>query len=328
MLRFKARDYHQFIKSANTGNTPRPFDPFHDLAPGYPKLAGRMGVTPEIAMFRRFGALNACNLLYMQNDLIDIENDLKELEAEDAKSMEGEKRFYRQNSIWLSTADFEVDDEPRDVSAFSQYAIYFARCAENLDNALIQQATILREMKKPDAFDVEDIQNFIAGDQMRIPFIGPDRKIWGSALNEETRKAYSRELVVLRARKDMDTFSRVLGAKAIDWIMKCGGKRWKKVDVRFGTRAIHDETVYKLTFWLTSAIASILPVVSIILLVKTESLNGRLGIIAAFNVLISICLTFFTEARRTDVFAVTAAYDSLRYKWCLWVKSSKRIPKK
>lgn len=175
---------------------------------------------------------------------------------------------------------------------------------------MIQQATVLREMKKPDAFDVEDIQNFIAGDQMRTPFIGPDRKIWGSALNEETRKAYSRELVVLRARKDMDTFSRVLGAKAIDWIMKCGGKRWKKVDIRFGTRAIHDETVYKLTFWLTSAIASILPVVSIVLLVKMESLNGRLGIIAAFNVLISICLTFFTEARRTDVFAVTAAYGS------------------
>lgn len=99
---------------ANTGNTPPPFDPFHDLVPGYPKLAGRMGVMPEIAMFRRFGALNARNLLYMQNDLIDIENDLKELEAEDAKSVEGEKRFYRQNSIWLSTADFEIDDEPRD----------------------------------------------------------------------------------------------------------------------------------------------------------------------------------------------------------------------
>ena len=145
---------------------------------------------------------------------------------------------------------------------------------------------------------------------MRTPFIGPDRKVWGSALNGETRKAYSRELVVLRARKDMDTFSRVLGAKAVDWIMKCGGKRWKKVDIRFGTRAIHHETIYKLTFWLTSAIASILPVVSIILLVKMESLNGRLGIIAAFNALISICLTLFTEARRTDVFAVTTAYDS------------------
>ena len=42
-------------------------DPFHDLIPGYPKLAGRMGIMPEIGMFRRFGALNARSLLYYQN---------------------------------------------------------------------------------------------------------------------------------------------------------------------------------------------------------------------------------------------------------------------
>lgn len=166
----------------------------------------------------------------------------------------------------------------------------------------------MREIKKPDAFDIVDIQNFVASEQMRSPFTEPDRKIWGSALNEETRREYSRELVVLRARKDMDTFSRVLGVKLIGWIMKCGGRRWKKADVRFGTQALHDETVYKLTFWLTTAIASTIPVMSIVLLVKMNLLNGRLGIIAAFNVLISICLTLFTEPRRTDVFAVTAAY--------------------
>lgn len=163
-------------------------------------------------------------------------------------------------------------------------------------------------MKKPDPFDIHDIQNFIASDYMGQPFCGVDRKMWGSAQDEESRKAYSRELVVLRPRKDIDTMSRTLGTKAIDWIMRSGGKRWKKVDVRFGTRAIHDETIFRFTFWLTSRIASLLPVVSIILLVKMESLNGRLGLIAVFNVLISMCLTFCTEARRTDVFAVTAAY--------------------
>ena len=75
-------------------------DPFHDLVPGYPKLAGRMGVMPEITMFWRFGALNACNLLYMQNDLYDLEEQLKKAEADDAKSKEGEKRFYAQDCFW------------------------------------------------------------------------------------------------------------------------------------------------------------------------------------------------------------------------------------
>ena len=114
---------------ANTRNTPPPFDPFHDLVPGYPKLAGRMGVMPEIAMFRRFGALNARNLLYMQIDL-------KELEAEDAKSMKGEKRFYRQNSIWLSTADFEIDDGPRDGDTMPR-------------DLVMRMRTLLSEYSKP-----------------------------------------------------------------------------------------------------------------------------------------------------------------------------------
>ena len=176
-------------------------------------------------------------------------------------------------------------------------------------------------MQKPDPYDIDDIQHFLSSDKMVLindqnekanALIGADRNIWGTAESEETRKAYSRELVVLRARKDMDTLSRTLGNKAIDWIMKCGGRRWKKVDVRFGKRAIHDETIFRFTFWLTSGIASTLPVVSIILLVKMNSLDGRLGLIALFNVLTSIYLTFCTEARRTDVFAVTAACDQLR----------------
>lgn len=176
-------------------------------------------------------------------------------------------------------------------------------------------------MGNPDSYDIDDIQHFLSSDKMTLvndrnetanALIGADRGIWGTAENKDTKKAYSRELVVLRARKDIDTLSRTIGNKAIDWIMKCGGRRWKKVDVRFGKRAIHDETIFGLTFWFTSGIASILPVVSIILLVKMESLNGRLGLIATFNVIISLCLTLFTEARRTDVFAVTAAYDRPR----------------
>lgn len=134
----------------------------------------------------------------------------------------------------------------------------------------------------------------------------------GHSRERRDQENIQQRVVVLRARKDIDTLSRTLGNKAIGWIMKCGGRRWKKVDVRFGKRAIHDETIFRFTFWLTSGIASIFPVVSIILLVKMDSLNGRLGLIAFFNVLTSICLTFCTEARRTDVFAVTAACDQSR----------------
>jgi hypothetical protein len=59
--------------------------------------------------------------------------------------------------------------------------------------------------------------------------------------------------------------------------------------------------------WLTTAIASALPVISIIILVNMESTSRRLAVVAGFNFIISVCLVLFSEARRTDVFAVTAA---------------------
>jgi hypothetical protein len=71
-----------------------PVDPLHDLIPGYPMLAGHMGNMSEVAMFRRFGALNARNLLYYQNELVCLEEELKVLEAEDAKSKSGKKARY------------------------------------------------------------------------------------------------------------------------------------------------------------------------------------------------------------------------------------------
>ena len=88
--------------------------PFHDLVPGYPKLAGRMGIMPEIGMFRRFGALNARNLLYYQNELMYLEDELKEEEAGDANSPEGKKAMYSHDAYWLNTANRTTDDELRD----------------------------------------------------------------------------------------------------------------------------------------------------------------------------------------------------------------------
>lgn len=65
-------------------------------------------------MFRRFGALNARNLLYLQNDLVMLEQELKLVEAEDSKSNEGKKERYSWNSYWLSNSDESINDQLRD----------------------------------------------------------------------------------------------------------------------------------------------------------------------------------------------------------------------
>jgi hypothetical protein len=75
-----------------------------------------MGDMPEMAMFRRFGALNARNLLYFQSELSNLEKKLEELEAADSKdSRDGTAKKYRYawNHYWLRTASLARDGETK-----------------------------------------------------------------------------------------------------------------------------------------------------------------------------------------------------------------------
>jgi len=57
-----------------TPSTPQ--HPLLQLVLRYPRIAGRMAAKPETASFRRFSALNARNLLYMQAELCRLVQEL------------------------------------------------------------------------------------------------------------------------------------------------------------------------------------------------------------------------------------------------------------
>jgi hypothetical protein len=70
------------FSNATTAN--EEFGPFEELkATGYPQLADLMGRHGEIAIFRKFGALNILNLMSLQAELLDLQEDLKNLYQDD-----------------------------------------------------------------------------------------------------------------------------------------------------------------------------------------------------------------------------------------------------
>ncbi|KAF1950487.1 hypothetical protein CC80DRAFT_482584 [Byssothecium circinans] len=280
-------------------------DPLKGHPAGYPKLAGRMGIMPTAAMFRRFGALNARNLLYFQSELMSLEKKLFKAEAEDSESDKGMKSKYAKSFFWLNTSTNVKDGELRDGDTTQRDLVMKMReLLRDYNHAIIQQATILK-LKGPDPFDLHHIQNFLSCKTLgNHQLIGNDRSVWGSF---EDRKSHSDELICLKSRGDTDSFSRWLGSKAVKWMKACGCLRFKGIDRKFGTASLGDASIFKVTFWVTSIIAASLPVVSIVVLIKVKELEARLSAIAAFNVLLSVCLTVFTDAKRTDVFVVTAA---------------------
>ena len=54
----------------------------------FPVLAEKVGLQPGLSIFRRFGALNAKSLLYLQAELGVLEDQLRTLEQRDARDPE------------------------------------------------------------------------------------------------------------------------------------------------------------------------------------------------------------------------------------------------
>jgi hypothetical protein len=157
-------------------------------------------------------------------------------------------------------------------------------------------------IENPDMYDLRNMQCFLGSAKMANggALIGPDSEIWGTLLRENS---HSRELLVLKAREGGDSFSRKLSGWAVPLFKSVACASLQKADPDIGVLMVKEDRVFKLTMWITSLIASMMPIISIVILIKMKELN----VIAAFNALLSVCLIMFTDAKRTDVFSVTAA---------------------
>ena len=90
-------------------------DPLDGFVLGYPKLAAQMELQPETSLFRRFGFLNAQNLLYLQAELTWLEKRLRECQVEDSMDSKGNKSQYALNWYWLSQAEDDGDTTQLDL---------------------------------------------------------------------------------------------------------------------------------------------------------------------------------------------------------------------
>jgi len=147
------------------------------------------------------------------------------------------------------------------------------------------------------------MQNFLQnGVVMGIPFSGPDGNAWGTP---SARKQHSPDLITLCPRVKEDPFSAWVVEKAITKLFCC--LRFKKPSSKHGVIGYEDATVLKITYCITTVLASLILIASITVLYCIHSMPARLVVISAFNILLSVCLIAFTNAKRAEVFAITAA---------------------
>lgn len=77
----------------------------------YPRLAAEMALFTPTAIFRRFGALNARNLLYMQSELTEIEQELLAIEEKDSEDPEDVKQWRSRDYHWIRNYDRAEDQD-------------------------------------------------------------------------------------------------------------------------------------------------------------------------------------------------------------------------
>ena len=76
---------------------------------GYAKIASRIAAHPDLGIYRRFAALNAQNILYLQAELHGLEHELKLYATEDAAaSSDGAPKLYSRD--WQTLAESTNDD--------------------------------------------------------------------------------------------------------------------------------------------------------------------------------------------------------------------------
>ncbi|KAI9684072.1 MAG: hypothetical protein M1822_005900 [Bathelium mastoideum] len=273
------------------------------LVTGYPKLGQKMGVVPEQAIFRRFSALNAEILLHQQAELVYLEKELREIQRADNHDRETPRGKYAVNWYWLRESN--VDENGTQWKLLLKIR---ARLRE-YNEALVLQSKVAR-LPEPGSFDLKAIQNYLANPEMGpLALFGEDATVWGSASDSTD---HSPDLIALVHRRSEDIFSKWFTEKAIVQFFRFGLHRVGKPKAIHGLPSLHDSTLFGVTYLITSIIASLLPMASISILYFVQSMRARLAIIAAFNIIVALSLTAFTTAKRSDVFAVVAAFSAIQ----------------
>lgn len=163
-------------------------------------IANFMSQYPEVAMVRRFRALNARHLLYLQAELAQIEKQLLKQEEIDAKERgHPDKPKYAIDYAWLMDSAEEEDhaqwqlikDMKEKLKEYSKQCLRYTReviLTLKADEVLIQQTT-LAQISSPSKHDAEIMREwYLRKDRADLggrPLIGDDRSTWGDIETSE-----------------------------------------------------------------------------------------------------------------------------------------------
>jgi hypothetical protein len=134
---------------------------------------------------------------------------------------------------------------------------------------------------------------------------GEDSGIWGTTMKPDNQDY---DLVCPAGPDEEDLFSNWFLEKAMKAFFACNLHRYRKPHKVRGDIFYQRKKVLQITYYITPVLASLLLVLSIVVLWKVTSMAARLALIAVFNLTVSVSVIVFTRAPRSQVFTIAARY--------------------
>ncbi|KAI1870311.1 uncharacterized protein JN550_005239 [Neoarthrinium moseri] len=263
---------------------------------GYAKVAHLMSKYDEFAVLRRFKRLNIQNLLYSQAEIIHLEDSLSRLVKRDAADTERE--FY--TTDWWTLAHGEGQNG-------KEQWIMVRKLKKKLNryNARLLKQVEICNLERPSSVDLRTLRNWLERPSMgAFPIRGLDLNAW----DDED------DLVAIKPRLSPDPLSRWVNDVVFPLIHRFCGEKIKDPEAAGlgdGIYNYRESLLAGLVKVVTTVVASLLPLLSIVVLFMIESDEMKLGVIVAFSALFSLALASMTNARRIEIFAATSAFAAV-----------------
>ncbi|KAF2099869.1 hypothetical protein NA57DRAFT_75374 [Rhizodiscina lignyota] len=279
---------------------------------GYTKVAQLMAAHDEFAILRSFKALSMQNLLYLQAELIHLESQLRDLARRDATR--GDRPHHTHD--WWSLSQSEEEEGVEQWEKFLEIREKIDKYTES-----ILKHAALSQLGRPTHHDLQFLRSWFERPSMgSFPLLGLDKKAWEAE--------HESDLVALNARKASDRLTRWFTDTVIPRFHVLLGERLKVrvlhymygraritkngqhpvvADFGNGIYKYEESTLQTTVYIITTVIASLLPLCSVVVLFLIDGDALRMGVIVILSACFSIALILTTNARQIEVFAATSA---------------------
>ncbi|KAI4917702.1 hypothetical protein J4E85_009794 [Alternaria conjuncta] len=273
---------------------------------GYPKLAILMGEDPDVAIFRRFGALNALVLMRLQAELIEIEKELRTKQGED--DMAGPPRGDYSTNLFelnLEHASTEGDDDHPNQMALLKLA---QAKLERYHRLLLTTAEVTK-LQQPSDRRFKFVRRWLRTNGRGKDFQEDDDllRMWSDDAKHD---------MVALTREDHD--DNVPSAWFVPKLVKAYDYFFKLLRPLFPTTKIQDPEDYDYTTliavvtWtltlLSTVAISLLPSLIILWLFHVKRTITRIWITIVATICMGVLLRVLDTATIKEIFGGTAAY--------------------